>query len=272
MLDQTALTLHTRFDPAGQSSTKALELGAGQHAIRVRLDSPPDTALSIRVEVPGPVVDELAPRSAEPGTRLTFQGEGYYGPLTVLSGESALANATAVSHAIAFADTVPGFVAAPLTLRTVYGSSTTPSFSPTPARPSLTAAMVGNAPLTSIGSGLSPIIIPEARYLDLKRGAQPTTPELQTAAAVLASSESKPEALGLFGMPGAGPITGDVFIVARDWRVGTSGAVETRDYFLAVGQLSGFSEFASLPAMAPNASSSMTWAPSRRRESCRPTP
>jgi hypothetical protein len=249
-LDQTAVVLAQRFDPSGEAVSKALELGPGQHTIRVRMRAASGSRLSIRVEVPGPVVDSLSPLSAEPGTRLSFTGEGYYGPLVVASGDAPLDNPTALSFATGFADTTALTMSGPLTVRTVFGTALTPPFSAKQPRPSLTQETVGTVQLTGVGDGISPVIIPEVRFLQLLKQAQPAPADARSSAAVLASAGARAESLGLIGSEGAGIITGDVFIVARDWKRGPTGEIETRDYYVVAARLGGYSEFATTARLA----------------------
>jgi hypothetical protein len=169
-LDRTLLVRHQAYEPLVTQTAQALETSAGPHKLRVKFHSARGTRVSIRVQVPGPVVDSISPPAAEPGSRLTFTGEGYYGPLSVTAGSTSLANPTALSFDLASADTVPGISSGPLTLTTVFGAASG-DFTPLAARPALTEEAVALVPVAEfLGSAV--VVIPEVRFLALKRGSE----------------------------------------------------------------------------------------------------
>lgn len=58
-----------------EGTERRFALCAGQHYVRVRVESKPGTFLRLRVLVPGPVVDTMAPITGPTGTTISFTGE-----------------------------------------------------------------------------------------------------------------------------------------------------------------------------------------------------
>lgn len=105
--------------------SRAVDLAAGLHTLRVEVEGPPGLRVAVSVEVPGPVVDELTPLTGPTGTAVTLRGEGFFAPLQVLSGSTQLAAVSVASRAQVTAKTVASMPSGPLTVATPFGSTHT---------------------------------------------------------------------------------------------------------------------------------------------------
>jgi RHS repeat-associated protein len=114
----------------------------------------------------------------------------------------------------------------------------------------LSEEAVSYAPLSVLDLAEPVALISEQTLLDLSAAAQPSSLTHRETAAVLTSALAHQKTLGVQGALVTGPLTGGVFIVARDWDFGPSGDIEVRDVYVVTAALAGEAEYVPAPSLA----------------------